>query len=407
MPTANPAPHENPASSSLKIPFGLAPDGQLYESGQVPNGNACGCVCPGCRKPIQAVHPASRKVTPYFRHIADCNCATGYESAVHLAAKQLIAERMAVWCPPLIASYSVVDALSNRHPLHKELCPPALTTLRNVQRERGLHGITPDIVADSDIHGQMLIEIAFTHFVDGDKLDKLRKNGSSAIEIDVSHLRTLDFQVLASVLFEPSTHTKWLFHPALNAAIRQFREDIKPTLDEAKELSELQRRKKKIDDARLQEVLKWQNAAYAQLKQNAAAREAQFHSLTAIAKQEWLERRLGPISTWPEVLKTFNRHASAVEEHPVIWQAALYLKFVHKTAPRKDALDYWDAVAWMRKRFHCVESDEVLHRALRYFLKVLCNHGVLSKQLGGRYLVICDDPAQFHRVKRAAETPAP
>ena len=83
---------------ALLVPFGLKDD-VLYEPQQVPNGKACGCLCPGCKHTLIARQNAK---TPHFAHAVGEDCQKGFETAVHLAAKQLIAERMELSIPPAV-----------------------------------------------------------------------------------------------------------------------------------------------------------------------------------------------------------------------------------------------------------------------------------------------------------------
>jgi competence CoiA-like predicted nuclease len=86
----------------LRVPFGLR-DGLLYEPRQVSNGKACGCICPGCQHPLVAKQNAQ---TPHFAHAPGEDCNNGTETAIHLAAKQLIAERMEVSIPAVVLHLS-------------------------------------------------------------------------------------------------------------------------------------------------------------------------------------------------------------------------------------------------------------------------------------------------------------
>ena len=79
----------------LRVPFGLQ-GGRLYEPLQVPNGQACDCVCPGCHRPLIARQNAK---TPHFAHAPGEDCAHALETAVHLAAKQIITDRRELRLP--------------------------------------------------------------------------------------------------------------------------------------------------------------------------------------------------------------------------------------------------------------------------------------------------------------------
>jgi hypothetical protein len=80
----------------------------------------------------------------------------------------------------------------------------------------------------------LLIEIAVTHFVDDDKQKKIEKNGTAAIEIDVSEMPVLNFEALAKMLFEPSLYTEWLFHPRDESTKLALHARLAPALEAAK-----------------------------------------------------------------------------------------------------------------------------------------------------------------------------
>ena len=76
------------------IPFGRSmTNGRMFEPREVPLGNGCGCVCPACGEAIISKHCMAGKIAPHFAHAPGADCALGYETALHLAAKQLIADR--------------------------------------------------------------------------------------------------------------------------------------------------------------------------------------------------------------------------------------------------------------------------------------------------------------------------
>ena len=68
----------------------------------VESGLKCGCVCPACGETLVA--KKGKKMMHHFAHHAGHNCEYGYESSLHLAAKEILlqAKRMtlpAVYVP--------------------------------------------------------------------------------------------------------------------------------------------------------------------------------------------------------------------------------------------------------------------------------------------------------------------
>lgn len=78
-------------SQAVRVPFGYCvADGRMYAPREVPLGKRCGCICPACKDELIARHEINGHKTPHFSHDSGADCANGLETAVHLAAKQLI-----------------------------------------------------------------------------------------------------------------------------------------------------------------------------------------------------------------------------------------------------------------------------------------------------------------------------
>ena len=70
-----------------KIPYALNKDGVLVHVDSVSNGNSCGCICPACKKPLQARNAGLIK-RHHFAHQSGVECPTAYETVMHLLAKE-------------------------------------------------------------------------------------------------------------------------------------------------------------------------------------------------------------------------------------------------------------------------------------------------------------------------------
>lgn len=76
--------------SKIKLPFGQH-ENKIVHITDVERGMKCNCICPSCRSPLVAAKGNINQ--PHFKHAVDSECEGGMESAVHLAAKQIIMER--------------------------------------------------------------------------------------------------------------------------------------------------------------------------------------------------------------------------------------------------------------------------------------------------------------------------
>lgn len=192
-------------SSQLRVPFGLVGD-RLYEPLQVPNGKVCGCVCPGCKRPLIAKQGSK---TPHFAHEPGEDCTHGLETAVHLAAKQIISDRLQVRLPAVIYR----SPFPNGGLMGNGL--PSTIVLDSVVLEHWLGDMRPDILVTKDCQ-EYLVEIAVTHFVDDNKHAKILARQIPTFEVDASSIKNnLNFESLTDLLYSGPYFAKWLYHPSL------------------------------------------------------------------------------------------------------------------------------------------------------------------------------------------------
>ena len=71
------------------LKYALNIKGNLVHIDNVPNGNDCGCVCPACKKPLQARNAGLIR-EHHFAHQVGVDCPTAYETSLHLLAKEKI-----------------------------------------------------------------------------------------------------------------------------------------------------------------------------------------------------------------------------------------------------------------------------------------------------------------------------
>lgn len=194
-------------SAALLVPFGLK-DGFLFEPGQVLNGKACGCVCPACKRPLIARQGAA---TPHFAHAQAENCSTGFETAVHLAVKQIIAEKRLVRLPAV-----VWEDLGSINYYSKTLYTERTLRLDSVNLEYKIGDFRPDIVVSSGSE-TYLIEVAVTHFIKEEKQQKIKKEGIATFEIDVSDLKGgFTLESLERAIYTTKDYqAEWIYHPRL------------------------------------------------------------------------------------------------------------------------------------------------------------------------------------------------
>lgn len=77
------------AKMQLNMTYALK-DSVITSISNVESGLKCGCVCPACGEPIIA--KKGTKMMHHFAHHAGHNCEYGYESSLHLAAKDILSK---------------------------------------------------------------------------------------------------------------------------------------------------------------------------------------------------------------------------------------------------------------------------------------------------------------------------
>ncbi|CEP35306.1 MULTISPECIES: competence protein CoiA family protein [unclassified Halomonas] len=174
---------------SAKIPYGLRQDRLVHISQLTPaeRGDRCGCVCPECR--TQLIAKMGKIVRHYFAHAPGIRpCAGGAETGIHLAAKQLIADRKEAPIPLLLAQIEGMDTDGYKHTESKVIFPGCdRQSVDDAKLEFSLGDIRPDLIVTLG-QVEILVEVAVTHYIDAEKLQRLESRGLRCIEIDLGDI---------------------------------------------------------------------------------------------------------------------------------------------------------------------------------------------------------------------------
>ncbi len=254
---------QNKHTKKSKVPFGLK-EGKLYEPSQVPRGKACGCICPSCGKPLVAKKGSINK--KHFSHAINNSCESGRETAIHLAAKQIIFETKSVYLPPIqiqgsLKRYGVTT-------FDEIILETAIPSLKEQMR------IIPDITATLSRKNDaknLYIEIAVTHFLEEKKINALKNNKFSSIEIDLSSLYNeddVDFEVIENII-KNGEHTTWIYNQKDEIEKERIRkEDEEAEIKHKHFLSEKRERMKNIiklyneEKERKKDTSKWDKSLH-------------------------------------------------------------------------------------------------------------------------------------------------
>ncbi len=186
---------------------------KLVNIEDVESGLKCGCICPSCSKPLIA-RKGNKKIH-HFAHRSSDNCAYGYQTSLHLLAKEIIATSKKFVIPEVsihFHSYKEGEIISNA----KEI------KIDKVELEKTFDSIIPDIVIYSG-GKKLFVEIFVTHQIDDQKLAKLKKANISTIEIDLSKInRLITRQELTDILLNDTPEKKWKYNAVLSKYERLF-----------------------------------------------------------------------------------------------------------------------------------------------------------------------------------------
>lgn len=271
---------------NLKLPFGLK-DGKLVEISEVERGLGCGCICPGCGNKLVA-RKGELKVA-HFSHYQNPECEHGFETALHLAAKSILEQRREIRLPELWHDMGRFG--------QQKLTEVRFPKVSEVIVERRLGNIVPDLLLDFNGQ-QLLVEIAVTHFVDSEKLAKIKALGTSTIEVDLSGFlkEALDFQKLTNILIEQVEAKAWIFNAKLGELLQKKLEELEAA-EKRERLEEEENARRRRDE--------WEKSQRKEMEEK-AQREKFYQGY----KKSIMVRR-------PKNLGSFNGEALHVDDCPL------------------------------------------------------------------------------------------
>ncbi|WGS45210.1 competence protein CoiA family protein [Burkholderia sp. JSH-S8] len=162
----------------MTIPFALNPLGRLVAARDLPKYAEGPFRCAACRSPVILKQGEVR--TWYFSHRPGSDCAKGFETALHLLAKQILLEHRHLRAPALVCvDESLLEediTVCDEHIVSWDVAGEV---------EKWMGGIRPDFVADCGDQ-LLIVEVVVTHEPDDSKLAQLDSLAIPALEIDLS-----------------------------------------------------------------------------------------------------------------------------------------------------------------------------------------------------------------------------
>ena len=192
-----------------QLTWAVAASGDAAHISEVENGLKCACTCPVCDGALIARQ--GRIKEHHFAHASGEECRHAAETALHLAAKDILAKRKEIVLPEVAVSASygfprIVVAPQRRYAI----------AAAEVERKTG--SIIPDVIVEVSAR-QLLVEVTVTHGVDDAKLAKIRELGLSCLEIDLSDApRALSREELEKIVVDGSAQKRWLHNVRANEA---------------------------------------------------------------------------------------------------------------------------------------------------------------------------------------------
>ena len=197
----------------MKLVYGLK-DGETVHVSKVTSGLACGCVCPACGE--QLVAKKGSKRDHHFAHRGGKNCEYGYQTSLHLAAKEIISRAKKFVIPQLLLKFP------NPRKLPEQISPSREIPIDDVKLEQRFGDVIPDIVLISG-GKELFVEIFVTHKIDDIKIAKIKKSNISTIEIDLSAKREmLSEEELSEIVLGDSELKVWKYNACEQEKLSKF-----------------------------------------------------------------------------------------------------------------------------------------------------------------------------------------
>lgn len=217
-------------SATLLLPFAKRlPDEQFVSPEEVPRGQACNCVCPGCEHPVVAKQGTEKAW--HFAHAKASDCANAYEKSVHELAKQLLRERKLLRVPAFSVKQTAWDAFGTPISAEEVVFDSKLVNLDTCVAGKALGEVTPDLVGAVG-ERVILVEITVFHRLMPEKKDRLLLTGNAVVEIDLGLFKSVQAsrERLEYELFDNTRNRRWIFHPRENEVTARLQIQLQASL---------------------------------------------------------------------------------------------------------------------------------------------------------------------------------
>ncbi len=192
----------------LNLIYGLSAENKIVHISEVVSGKACNCTCPSCNTPLVA-KKGNVKV-PHFAHQSTETCEYGYETSLHMAAKEILLRAKTMILPEAVYKFKGMWKT-------KQISPEREIRIDRVELESKTGDVIPDVIVYSGDE-KIFVEIFVTHKVDEDKLKKIQGLNVSTLEMDLSKQRdVLAIEELEERLIGNNKNKYWVYHSEIDA----------------------------------------------------------------------------------------------------------------------------------------------------------------------------------------------
>ena len=156
----------------------------------VKNGLECGCICPGCKENLVAKNDGKIR-EHHFSHKSNTDCVSGFQTMIHLLAKDIIFETKLL---PLAQNGRLIVVSDVKLEVNLEklkIIPDILSTVYLLLNNQ----ITIPV--------PFIVEIYVTHKVEEEKANVIKNAGIPAVEIDLSNSTASTKEQLFQEIYNP------------------------------------------------------------------------------------------------------------------------------------------------------------------------------------------------------------
>lgn len=353
------------SAGTRQVPFGLR-DGRMVSTEDVPSGEECGCVCPGCLAPLVAKKGETN--VHHFAHVGQV-CGSGPETAIHLMAKQILVQEKNMELPAMVVELSAVDAFGDLAVVRTTLVDARHIHYSSVSTEVTIGNHRPDALAMCSDGTEHRVEVFVSHAVDSMKAKELEALDAACFEICLNNLPTdISVDCLRAAVISTPERVRWVSYPGISKARLQLAAELELVLATA--------RKSKLDwdvasqlvydsiaEEERQERLQWaRDQRNTKLReQKAANANATFRLAPLDEKRAFLKTKLRiPDGPTPDLVNVRVRGAGSFGVPTDIWQSDVFRKVVFSRGRGEFLFD--SLMKWMSLRYVIATENPTFFR---------------------------------------------